>query len=267
MRNKVEHKVSLLIKNHHNNALTEKSYIKYFSVFLLSIFFLSSCAQVPQSSVTLSNSIGNDVASMQLSHKNFVNFYYDSLEQRANNLIDNTYRPYLLRSVIAQDVETFKNPAKKDDSLFNAIQIAFIDNDDLKQEERDTAQANAMEGMKILYTSIDRRVEARRKELLNPLKQQRTDLLGRIDANYVNIIKKNAAITALLSSVIDVHETQQQLFEIAGVDIDVRSTVSGAMVSLANTIDEVQEKVDEGGDKVGEINDAIDNFKNAINSN
>jgi hypothetical protein len=119
-------------------------------ILLVAALFVASCAQLPPSSVTLSNSIADDLGSMQASHKEFVNFYYDGLEQRANDLMDNTYRPYLLRSVIEQDVAKFKDSSTKNQSLFNAIQEAFIDNGSMNAQQLADAQANAMAGMKDL---------------------------------------------------------------------------------------------------------------------
>ena len=235
-----------------------------FFVFTALVFLLGGCAQVPQSSVTLSNSIADDMVSMQKAHKEFINYYYDSLEQQANSLIDNKYRPSLIRLVIEQDVAIFRVPEKKNKSLFNAIQEAFVDNDNLSQSDLATAQSNAMAGMKIFYTKIDKKVETERKKLLDPLRQQRQKLLANIDANYANIIKKNAAITALLNSVVDVHETQQQLFSMAGVEENVREEVGNKLSNLADKIEEIQDKVDDRTAQVEDVENAINKFKEII---
>ena len=232
-----------------------------FAVIVVVTFLLGGCARVPQSSVTLSNSIADDVSSMQTAHKDFINHYFDSLEQRANDLIDNTYRPSLIRLVIEQDVATFRDPATRNKSLFNAIQEAFVDNQGLSQVELATAQSNAMAGMKVFYTKIDRKVELERDKLLSPLRGQRQELLNQVDANYNNIIKKNAAVTALLNSVVKVHETQQQLYSMAGVEADVREEVGNELTKLADTIEEIQGKVDDSATHVEKVEKVIDEFK------
>jgi len=61
------------------------------------VFLIATCAQVPPSSVKLSNSISDDMVSMQ----------------KANDLIDNKYRPSLIRQVIKQDVENLKIHSRK----------------------------------------------------------------------------------------------------------------------------------------------------------
>jgi hypothetical protein len=236
-----------------------------FLVLTALVFLMVGCAQVPQSSVRLSNSIADDVASMQKAHKKFINYYYNSLEQQANSLIDNKYRPSLIRQVIEQDVEIFKIPAKKNQSLFNAIQEAFIDNDSMSKSDLAIAQSNAMDGMKIFYTKIDKKVEFERKTLVEPLRQQRQKLLANIDANYINIIKKNAAITALLNSVVEVHETQQKLFSMAGVEENVRDEVGNNLLNLSDQINEIQGKVDGRTAQVEDVEKAIMKFKEIIN--
>lgn len=235
-----------------------------FLVFMVLLSIIGGCAQVPQSSVTLSNSIANDVASMQKAHKEFINYYYDSLEQKANDLIDNIYRPSLIRQVIEQDAAKFRDPEKRDQSLFNAIQVAFVDNQNLNQSELAIAQKNAMAGMKIFYTKLDKKVEFERKQLLDPLKQQRQKLIGNVDANYTNIIKKNAVITALLNSVIEVHETQQQLFSMAGVKENVREKVGDELANLSDEVEGIQDKVDNSAAQVQEVEKAINEFKKLI---
>lgn len=237
-----------------------------FIVFLTFVSLLGSCASVPPSSVVLSNSIGDDIASMQKAHKAFVDYYYNNLEQKANDLIDKKYRPSLIRQVIEQDVAVFKNPARKNQSLFNAIQEAFVDNRNLSPGELAVAQSNAMAGMKIFYTKIDKKVEFERNQLLRPLRQQRRKLLGNIDANYLNIIKKNAAITGLLSSVVKVHDSQQQLFSMAGVEVNVREETGNKLANLSDEIAEMLDKVDDSTAKVGDVEKAIKNFKELINN-
>lgn len=235
-----------------------------FIVFLVLVSLIGGCASVPRSSVTLSNSIADDVASMQEAHKAFVKYYYDGLEQQANNLIDNLYRPSLLRQVIEQDVANFKgsDSKKKENSLLNAIQEAFIINQNLSPSELAEAQSNMMLGLKIFYTKIDKKVEFERKQLLDPLRQERMALLGKVDANYINIIKKSAAVTALLNSVINVHETQQELFSMAGVKVNVREEIGNKLTNLADTVEEIQGKVDNKTAKIEDIEKVINEFKN-----
>ena len=123
-----------------------------------------------------------------------------------------------------------------------------------------------MAGMKIFYTKIDKKVESERKKLLNPLRQQRQELLSELDSNYANIIKKNAAITALLNSVIDVHETQQQLFQMVGVEENMRQRVGNELANLADKVVELQSKVDERTAQVEDVENAINEFRELIGS-
>ena len=78
---------------------------------------------------------------MQTVHKMFINYYYDGLEQQINYLIDNKYRPRLIRQVIEQDVTVFKDPIKKDESIFNAIQEALVNNKEIKPKKLEKKQS------------------------------------------------------------------------------------------------------------------------------
>jgi len=147
----------------------------------------------------------------------------------------------------------------------NSETLARKTNRYLMQSDLAIAQSNAMAGMKIFYTKIDKKVELERKKLLDPLRQQRQELLGNVDANYTNIIKKNAAITALLNSVIEVHETQQQLFSMAGVEENVREEVGNELSILADKVEEIQGKVDDRTAQVEDVENAINEFKKLIN--
>ena len=230
-----------------------------FTCIFVAAILLIGCAQVPQSSVTLSNSIAEDIVSMQAAHKQFVNYYYDSLEAQANELIDSRYRPNLLRRVIEQDVA-----AEREKSLFNAIQVAFVDNEGIAERELAEIQADALEGMKLLYTKIDRKVEMEREKLLEPLRSERSSLLQRIDKNYLNMIKKNSAVTALLNSVIRIHETQQRLFEMVGVEQDVRANAAALIKSFADVVDSAQEGGEDAASLVVGMERAIEDFEKQL---
>ena len=204
---------------------------------------------------------------MQKANKAFVNYYFDSLEKQANDLIDNEYRPSLIRQLIEMDVARFKDPAQKDQSLFNAIQVAFIDNHGMSPAQLAQAQSDAMAGMKVFYTRIDAKVEAERRQLLAPLRQQRQQLLAELDANYMNIIRKNATVTALLSSVVKVHQTQQQLLAAAGANPDLRTTIGDKLASLSNQIDKIQAQVNGKTTQVTEVENAINAFRKRLQNN
>ena len=235
-------------------------------VFIALIFLIGGCAQVPPSSVTLSSSVADDVMSMQSAHKEFVNYYYDSIEKQANTIIDEQYRPELIRKLIDKDVARFKDSGEKHKSLIYAIQKAFVNTENLGENGLTKTQALAMGKIKIFYTNIDKDVELERKKLLDPLRQQRQKFLTKVDANYTNIIKKNAAITALLHSVVKVHETQQQLFSIAGGEINFRREIGNKISNLADKIEKTQGKSEDASTKIEEIKNAFNDFKNSLES-
>jgi hypothetical protein len=224
-------------------------------------WLINGCAQLPQSSLTLSNSIAEDLPSMQAAHNSFVDFYFNELEATANEFIDTKYRPGLIQSVIKQDLAFFKDASRRDESLFNAIQQAFVDGEHLTQIQLAEAQANALLGMQFFYTDIDTQVALKRQSLLTPLRQQRQELLSLLSNNYANILKKNATITALLSSVVEVHETQQELLGMAGVDINVREVVGTKLTTLSAQLKDFRGLVDDKNTSVEDLEKNIERFK------
>ena len=97
---------------------------------------------------------------MSQAHIDFVNGYFDELEENVNRLIDDQYRPFIISRVLEQDVDAFKSddPQTKEQSIFNAIQIAFVDNQELSHSQKAKAQSDALLGMKFLYSGIDEQV-------------------------------------------------------------------------------------------------------------
>lgn len=230
----------------------------------LVILLAAGCAQVPPSSVSLSSSIGEDVTAMQQAHKAFVNFYYDNMQKQADSLIAN-YREGLIREITRQDAAVYANPRTRQDSLFNAVQQAFVNNRRLSEEERQQQQENALLGMVFFYDKIDKQVEKKKKQLLIPLQAQREQFLTELDGHYATILRKNSAITELLSSVVKVHGSQQQLAEMAGAKDNLRQELGEKLAKLSSKASQLQAEVDDKATKVEDVEKAIAKFKEILN--
>lgn len=202
---------------------------------------------------------------MSQAHIDFVNGYFDELEENVNRLIDDQYRPFIISRVLEQDVDAFKSddPQTKEQSIFNAIQIAFVDNQELSHSQKAKAQSDALLGMKFLYSGIDEQVEKKRNSLLSPLKKQRHTFLTAIRANYDVIIRKNAVLTGLLASIVDVHEAQANILEEAGLDRDLRSKVGLGLEKLSKTVTDLRSGVESAS---GEISNIENQFKETVES-
>jgi hypothetical protein len=232
---------------------------------------ISGCAQLPASTVQLSNSMSNDITDMRSAHVEFVNMYMDSLENQVNQFIDNKYKPEYLSSMMDKQYKSFlsKDTSERESSLAYGLMLAFSGKTDenqpdggpknIKQQaELNQLQANVLEVMNVFMANIESHVESKRDELLDPLNNQRAILLSSINNNYNNIIKKNSVITALISSISDVHDTQQELLEMLGVKQNVRVEAGTKLAKLSDKVKGLDTKVKNAE---GKVMSAQDKFK------
>ena len=85
-----------------------------------------------------------------------------------------------------------------------------------------------------------------------------------INANYNNLTTKNSTITALLSSISETQDTQQEILKAVGVNENLRADVGTKLTDLSAKVNQLQSQVNSGSDKVSDIEGAIDNFRKAI---
>lgn len=227
--------------------------------FLPLCLLVYGCAQVPASSIILSDAIGRDIQSMSQAHAQFVNAYFDELEEKANHFINKVYAPALIEGVIKEDLALYHSSHQedKDGSMTYGFVQGFINPDGLNGDALVSAQGNALIGMNYFYQDIFERIESKRHSLLMPIRTKRTDLLAAIQANYENTLKKNATITALLSSVSEVYATQDSALEALGVDPTLRQTLAQQLAGLSAKAATLQSAMDGKYQKLSDIEQKI----------
>lgn len=223
-----------------------------------------SCAQVPESSVTLSQSIGKDIQTMSEAHSRFANAYFDELEKSVNDFIDNVYAPAVIKASIDKDLADSKSEESKGDSAFFWIETAFLKQDTLTPSELEYAQSSALQAMQVFHSTIYEQVEEKRSGLLTSLRKKRQSLLTDLQSNYDNMMRKNAAVSGLLSSVVDVYNTQELVLEEMGVDPKLRTKLGTSLASLSNQVDAFRQKVDNKATTVEDIKAQIDQLQSTL---
>jgi hypothetical protein len=244
---------------------------------LIISFLLGACAQLPASTVTLSNSVTNDVNTIRASHLNFVHFYFDELEAAVNQFIDQQYKPAYIKERFAQQFSRSQSsdPNEQASSLFIGIKQAFsgdLELDDpncLKgsecyEKELAVTQEAVLDATNKFFTSINNRIENERKELLAPLVAQRMQLVGNLEQQYANVLGKNAVVTSMLASIVEVHETQQQLLTMLGVKEDLRTDVGTKLSDLSKAVADGVRKIDEVEQNFNKLEGGVDTFKQAL---
>ncbi len=216
---------------------------------VLACALIVGCAQVPKESVELSATVGRDIAKVHRSHRDLVKVVYDRMRADVNRFVDDVYAPHQIRFIMMEEVRkrNSNDVEDKKTSLLLLIDAAFKEGADPKLQIL-TISAMTATGKKIRAD-----VESMRAELLRPLNDQETELLGAIDRSYIQIHYANSIVTGHLSSVAKVHDVQTELLEAIGVDINLREEIG---TKLANTSKIVGNLVDDAEKGLKTLEDA-----------
>jgi hypothetical protein len=228
--------------------------------FLYAIFFIliCGCAQLPPDTVKLSNSIRTDIKTMSDAHLAFVNYYFDNAEKQVNNFVENYYKPTYIRNEIKLDKQDAENPENQQFSVIYMLPIAFKDDADPK------AQDYTLQLMGNFIKGIYDQVEKYKTSLLAPLKSQRKKLIADLNSHYAIIQNKNATITAMLSSVVEVHESQKELLKMFDVDPNLRQKVGNKLADISTTINDFSTQIDSKSDDLSKIKQQFDDLKSKL---
>jgi len=244
-------------------------YLKFFSVFLI-LLTIFACAQVPKESVELSSTLGRDLASVHKAHRELAQVLFARMRRDVNRFVDDVYAPVQIRNAMDRQNQLARssNPEDQKKSLLLAINAAF------KPDASPQLQAAVLKGMGSMVRKIRADVESMRKELLDPLDAQETEVLGSIDRAYQQLHYANSIVTGHLSAVVKVHETQAELLQAIGVERDLRKEVGenlakasdkiGALVEAAEKADVKLDKVEENARKLKE---AVSELKKKLKGN
>jgi uncharacterized phage infection (PIP) family protein YhgE len=225
---------------------------------------ISSCAQVPKQSVELSATIGRDLITVHNSHRQLAEMLFDRMERDVNRFIDNVYMPYQIKSAMERQAELAKStdPNQQRKSLLLAINAAF------KPEASSQLQTAVLKGMASMVQIIHDDVEKKRNELLDPLKEQKKELLASIDRSYEQLQYANSVVTGYLASVVKVTDAQTEILKTVGVEQDLRKVVGENLAKTSESIgaivekaESVEDKIDKAEENAKKIKDKIDELK------
>ncbi len=162
-------------------------YIKRVFVVIALIFF-AACADVPREAVELSATVGRDLEEVHRSHRVLAQHYFDGMEEEIQGFIDNSYAPQLIARAAAefQLDKKVKLVVENDPNKLLPLMTGFVDR-------------------------AHRIIEQKRRDLLNPLKKQRNQVLESIDLAHKQLQAANAIVTAHLASVRKVYDAQNAI--------------------------------------------------------
>lgn len=222
-------------------------------VFFLFIITLLGCASVPKQSVELSATIGRDISKVHEAHKELAILLFSRMKQDVNDFVDSRYVPFLINRQLTTDRQEFSEGDKL--TLFGFLEAAINFPDSIM------AQTNAIGAMQIVVEEINDSVEAFRNELLSPLLAQEKQVLDAIDQSYYNIHYANSIVTGHLSSIIKVHDAQEEVLGQFGAS-DLRGRIGTGLVDFSEKLQDVIVKakkaettIENGKAKIKEIID------------
>lgn len=221
--------------------------------FTLLILLFGSCASIPKETVTLSKTIGADLQILHNSHRNMIQMYYQGIKSNINTFIDDVYSPFIIHYVLKDELEKYKTG---ESSLYGIIEIAGKVNG---KEESEDALNVMLEFQKAAYNQI----KAKRDELLNPIIHQEKEMLQVIDLSYQNTIYANSTLTAYLTSLRKIKESQNEVLSIIGME-GMDTSVTNTLVELSGIIGVALEKGGEIDIKSDEAYQQIEDIINKI---
>lgn len=204
--------------------------IKHLGVILL-LALLSSCISIPKETVTLSQTLGNDIVILHNSHRNMVNIHYNKIEGDINHFIDDVYAPFVIHFVLKQQMEEYKNG---NPSIYGIIVLAG-------EVEGKTESEDAINVMHDFQKDAIFQIESKRRELINPIKKQRREIINSINQSYENLIYANSTLTAYLISARKVKDSQQKALSIIGLE-GADQYVTETLVKASEKSSELLEK-------------------------
>lgn len=220
---------------------------------LLITALITSCVSIPKETVQLSQALGKDLKVLHTSHRNVVTIYYEKIKDNINLFVKDVYAPYVINFVLKKELNSYKNGQE---SIFKAL-------NDAAQNNNATTTEKATKDMQDFLSAANRQIKKKTDELMNPIIAQETELLLKIDQSYQNAMYANATITAYLSSIRKVKETQQEALSMIGLK-GVDSLVTTKLLLLSNGVKEaiqkgkeIDTKSENAINKIKEITDKI----------
>ncbi|GEM_PF-5429554 len=204
---------------------------QYASRFIagLTAVLLFGCASVPPESVDLSRRIGVEISKSQAAHLSTLDAFYKRLNEDNDKWITDVYVPKITGEAISDLTAACK---KAGDTSPNCSQL---NNNDIKR-------------------IISRTIEFR-DEIQRALSTNRDESARLINGHYADLQSANAAITALLTSVVDLKKATKESVEIVG-------KATGIKIDT----DKIEKAVNEFLSKAGQAGAQISDLENSLSA-
>lgn len=218
--------------------------IKKVQIVVASVF-LFGCAEIPPSTMELSDTVGRDLETIHEANIALVDTLFERMEDDVEQFIDTQYRPAYVKKL----VEEF--------GLVNEINVAMA-------EQPDAVLIILDEFVRAAVEDVDRK----RSQLLDKIQLQHNQVRSEVDKSFKQVRTAQAVIGAHLGSVMKVHDMQADLLEQAGLE-DARQIIASKTAEVSGKIRDITEKGREidgtWDEKVAELDDLIRQIEDELN--
>ena len=201
---------------------------------LLFIISLSGCTSLPQEAPLLSEEIGLQITSTKSSHLALLNEYFKIKRARIDDFVTQTWIPQFAKN-------TFKKP--KVNKQWNKIVSSNNKNQRLL----------FITG---LGTLLQKKINAKRIELMAPINELEELLVAQLDEHYDNMLTANSTLTVYLKSSSSIKELQNKALKKLKLD--------GKLTSHFDKADKIVEHIVSGKDSYLKNKDKIDKVLNKL---
>jgi len=193
---------------------------------LVILTMLTACVVIPKETVTLSQTLGNDLVILQKAHRNIIDIHFKKINNDINSFINDVYAPFVIHYSLESELKNYKEGKP---SLYLTIEIAG-------QKEGKIESENALKDMTDFQDAVRRKIESKRNELLTPILKQQEDIVFAVNQSYEHALYANSTLTAYLQSIRKVKGAQQEALSMLGI--------AGADTLITNSLVKVSEQVE-----------------------
>lgn len=242
-----------------------KRFLALTHLFII-LVMLTACATTSTKTVQLSQITQDQAVNLQKSHVQFVQRYYQKLREEVTVFIETKWIPLFLSKAVNNTI------FRKD--LYEAYLLASIKGADLQVtwkgnplvEPQKSAIQSSIKRMvteergRLGEVLIDfaeaaqTQVNAKRKELLNPINNQERMVVDEINAAWADLLSGQAAITAHLESVVEVKKSQDEALRKLGV-IEKRDGILDTLMQYSDKLTNLLEGKEDAEDIIKEYKD------------
>jgi hypothetical protein len=143
-----------------------------------------------------------------------------------------------------QELAKSPNPDDKKKALFLALDVS------IKPDASSQQQEAGRKAMVITMRKLRDDVESMRKQLLNPVDSQETEVLSSINQAYGRLEYANSIVTENIASIYKFHQAQGDLLKAFGVDRDLGQKIGEKLSMASDKVACLVNVAENSGDKI-----------------